>query len=42
MNVDSSKSLEEWRAPETDGIFSLGAPPQPAGLGRRRRMRVGG
>lgn len=39
MKVDS---LDEWKAPETGGIFSLGAPPQSNGFGRRRRMRVGG
>lgn len=41
--TSSAKGLDEWKAPETGGTFSLGTPPQQAGCARRRRtVRVRG
>lgn len=42
---DTGLNLEEWKAPETVGTFSLGSSGKEAGVSRRRRvlrMRVGG
>lgn len=42
---EAGVTLEEWKAPESVGTFSLGAPGKESGIGRRRRllrMRVGG
>lgn len=44
-NLTSPANLEEWKAPETEGTFSLGASSKETTRGRRRRtlrMRVGG
>lgn len=44
-NSGAGVGLDEWKAPETVGTFSLGSSGKEAGVSRRRRvlrMRVGG